>query len=128
MTTRSSGAGSDARAAASALIKSRISFRAGEYRQYPGVAVEMTSGNLAAGEEADQRHIAERIAQRQQFGVGRAEMRAATPRTTDVEPSGDTRLIAFQFRANFGCDSHQIEQRCFGVAGAESELHSGRDL
>ena len=40
----------------------RRSVRAGEDRQHAGVAVEVVARDLAGGEEADQRHVAERVA------------------------------------------------------------------
>ena len=45
--------------------------------------------DLAAGEEADQGHVAQGMAHGLQFGIGSAEVRAAATGTADVDGAPD---------------------------------------
>ena len=45
--------------------------------------------DLAAGEEADQGHVAQGVAHGLQFGVGSAEVRAAAAGAADVDGAAD---------------------------------------
>ena len=60
----------------------RGSVAGGEDGQHAGVAVQVVAGDLAGGEEADQRHVAEGMPHDLQLGAGRAEMRAAAARSS----------------------------------------------
>ncbi len=50
-----------------------------EHRQNARVAIDVVTRDLAGGEEADQGHVAQRVAHDLHLGVGRAEVRPATP-------------------------------------------------
>jgi hypothetical protein len=50
------------------------------------------AGDFTTGEEADQRHVAERVAHDLQLRARSAEMRPAAPRAADVDGAGDATL------------------------------------
>ena len=57
--------------------------------QHPGVAVDMPARDFAAGEEADQRHVTERVSHDGQLRRRCAEVRAAAAGTADVDSARD---------------------------------------
>ena len=68
---------------------SACSSRSYKHRQHPRIPIQMMPRDLAAGEEADQGHVAQRVAHGLQLGVGAAEVRAAAAGAADVEGATD---------------------------------------
>ncbi len=66
--------------------------------EHTGVAVQLVVGDLATGEEAHQRHVAQRVAHDLQLGAGRAEVRPAAPGAADVDRAGDARAPGWASR------------------------------
>ena len=49
----------------------------------------MMPGDLAGGEEAGQGHVAQRVADDLQFGIGRAKVRTAAAGAAEVDGAAD---------------------------------------
>ena len=68
---------------------SACSSRSYKHRQHPRIPIQMMPRDLAAGEEAGQGHVAQGVAHDLQFGVGRAEVRAAAAGAADIDAAAD---------------------------------------
>ena len=85
--------------------------------------------DLATGEKADQRHVAQGVPHHLQLGVPRAKVRPPTSRATDIYRARHAPCCsALQFGADFRRDAHQIELCGFCVARAKSQAHAGLDV
>ena len=60
-----------------------------KHRQHPRISIQMMPRDLAAGEEAGQGHVAQRVADDLQLGVGGAEVRAAAAGAADIDAAAD---------------------------------------
>jgi hypothetical protein len=121
----------------------------GADRQHPGVAVQVVAGDLAAGEEAHQRDVAQGPAHDLQLGTGAAEVRAAAAGAADVDgaghaprpgagsgsaaraghaqrrtPTSAVHFLGLEFFADLGADAHQVGARGLHVALAEGQAHA----
>lgn len=89
--------------------------------------------DLGFGDEADQWHIAQCVAQGAQFGIGAAEQAAAAAPATDVDGTTDAglclafgrRLLGLRRIAQRGAQLQQFLARDLGLAAAEDHRMPG---
>ena len=65
------------------------SIQVDKHRQHPRIPIQVMPCNLAAGKEAGQGHVAQRVADDLQFGIGRAKVRTAAAGAADVDGAAD---------------------------------------
>ena len=89
--------------------------------------------DLGFGDEADQWHIAQCVAQGAQFGIGAAEQAAAAAPATDVDGTTDAglclafgrRLLGLRRIAQRSAQLQQFLARDLGLAAAEDHRMPG---
>ncbi|OPZ04490.1 MAG: ATP-dependent RNA helicase RhlE [Alphaproteobacteria bacterium ADurb.BinA305] len=95
--------------------------RRGEHGEHPGVAVEAAVGDLAAGEEARQRHVAEHVADQLELGRRTAEVRATAARAAHIHRAERDTVAVHQLVANLARHAAQVGERRRRVAPAEDQ-------
>ena len=60
-----------------------------KHRQHPRIPIQVMPRDLAAGEEADQGHVTQGVADDLQLGIRRTEVRAAAAGAADVEDAAN---------------------------------------
>ena len=60
-----------------------------KHRQHPRIPIQVMPRDLATGEKAGQGHVAQRVADDLQFGIRRAEVRAAAAGAADIDAAAD---------------------------------------
>src|ERR1041385_750178 len=102
-----------------------LAFRSGEQRQDAGMAVEAVARDLAIGEKADQREVAERLADHAGLHPRLAEQRPTASDAADID-AGFWRSwqTALQLRQHAG----HVGASALGIAAAEQDLVTGRDF